>query len=102
MAGLAAWLGMTRQALLSWKADDRFFVVITRARQRIEADNVVNGISGAYESRINGLNLASNFGYAQKTESAITGANGGPIQFTDTERAARLAAILEAVKKRSG
>ena len=38
--------------------------------------------------------------YREKTAMELTGANGGPVQITDTERAARLAAILQAAQAR--
>lgn len=98
MAGLAVWLGVSRQNLNEWKKENRFHDVIMRARDRIEENNIKMGMIGVYESRTNALNLASNFGYAQKTESQVTGPGGGPIQFTDTERAARLESLLNASK----
>ena len=37
--------------------------------------------------------------YGEKTSMELTGANGGPVQISDTERAAKIAAILAALKK---
>lgn len=39
--------------------------------------------------------------YGDKTSMELTGANGGPVQISDTERAARLAAIMEAARRRA-
>lgn len=38
--------------------------------------------------------------YGDRTAMELTGADGGPVQFSDTERAARIAAILAAAQAR--
>ena len=38
--------------------------------------------------------------YGERTAMELTGANGGPVQITDTERAAKIAALLAAAKTR--
>ena len=38
--------------------------------------------------------------YREKTSMELTGANGGPVQISDTERAAKIVAILAAAKAR--
>lgn len=38
--------------------------------------------------------------YGERTAMELTGAGGGPVQVSDTERAAKIAAILEAAKRR--
>ena len=38
--------------------------------------------------------------YGEKTSMELTGANGGPVQISDTERAAKVAAILAAAQAR--
>lgn len=38
--------------------------------------------------------------YGDKTSMELTGADGGPVQITDTERAAKIAAILASAKAR--
>lgn len=38
--------------------------------------------------------------YGEKTSMELTGAEGGPVQFTDSERAAKLAAIVAAAQAR--
>lgn len=39
--------------------------------------------------------------YRENSRMELTGANGGPVRFTDTERAARIAAILESARRRA-
>jgi hypothetical protein len=38
--------------------------------------------------------------YGEKSSMELTGADGGPVQFSDTERAAKVAALLAAAKQR--
>lgn len=38
--------------------------------------------------------------YGDRTAMELTGADGGPVQVSDTERAAKIAAILDAAKRR--
>ena len=73
MAGLAYALEIDRRTLINYKNTDEFFPLIMRARDKIEQDNVTKGLAGVYESRINTLNLASNYGYATKNETDISG-----------------------------
>ena len=69
MAGLAYSLGFAdRHSLLDYKGKPEFTSVVTRAKLRIESDNIEKGITGEYEAKTNNLNLASNFGYGTKSE----------------------------------
>ena len=66
MAGLAHHLGINRLTLNNYKYyEDRpeFLTIITRARERIERQNVTHGVLGIHDARIAALNLASNYGY---------------------------------------
>jgi len=72
MAGLAHHLGATRETLNQYKKDDRFSDIIAQARERIHRQNINLGLIGCHDSRISALNLASNFGYAQKKDVDIT------------------------------
>lgn len=38
--------------------------------------------------------------YGEKTSMELTGADGGPVEFTDTERAAKIAAIIASAQAR--
>uniref|UniRef100_A0A6M3XQF4 Putative terminase small subunit n=1 Tax=viral metagenome TaxID=1070528 RepID=A0A6M3XQF4_9ZZZZ len=87
MAGLASWLNISRETLNQYhngnipgqvQAEDeenarKFSDIITRARGRIHANNVEMGMVGAYDNKINALNLASNFGYSTKQEISSSG-----------------------------
>jgi len=70
VAGLALALGFnSRQSLLNYNGE--MLDILTRAKLRIEADNVEKGQSGEYEARTNNLNLASNYGYSQRSSVSI-------------------------------
>ena len=83
MAGLAEALDINREVLNRYSSGQQpgqeyeisqaIRGVISRARRRIETNNINMGLMGAYESRINQLNLSSNFGYSQKQELEHTG-----------------------------
>lgn len=83
MAGLACALDINRTILNQYAAgrqptqetqiSQAMQDVISRARRRIEQNNVNMGLMGAYESRINQLNLSSNFGYSSKQEVEHSG-----------------------------
>ena len=82
ITGLALYLGFAnRQSLYDYEQNnnghERYSGTIARARARIEVENLTGGMQGRYESRTNALNLAANFGYAQKKE--ISGADGQPL-----------------------
>ena len=70
MAGLAVCLDIDRHTLLqnAYSKDKVFNAVVTRARRKIEESNLTHGMIGAHEARLSALNLASNFGYSDKSE----------------------------------
>lgn len=79
MAGLTLALGFSSRQSLHDYADRgpkdnsdtdslRFLDVIACARNEVEQDNVEGGMMGEYESKITGLNLASNFKYFTRQE----------------------------------
>ncbi len=71
MSGLAVFLDCDRRNLVNYTDRDEFFPILLRAKQRIEQDNIANGLSGTYENRINALNLCSNFGFSMKSEDTV-------------------------------
>ena len=73
MAGLARALEIDRKTLNNYKEDDNFFPIISRARERIHEQNVTLALLGCHDSRIAALNLASNYGYAIRTETEVSG-----------------------------
>lgn len=79
MSGLARRLGMSRQSLINYSEKTKFLDAIKAARDRVEED---------VESRMNekhtftpGLifNAKNNFGWKDKSEQEITGAEGGAL-----------------------
>jgi hypothetical protein len=74
MAGLAEHLGIDRSTLLAYEREDQrpqFQGIVDRARARIHRENVTMALLGIHESRAAILNLASNFGYSQRTSVDI-------------------------------
>ena len=67
MAGLAMTLNMSREALNNYTDKDIFVDIIARARERIHHQNITMAMVGCYDSRIAALNLASNYGYSDRT-----------------------------------
>ena len=68
MAGLAVALEVDRKTIINYGRKEEFFHIIAHARRRVEADNIEKAIVGCYDSRIAALNLASNYGYADRQE----------------------------------
>ena len=65
--GLANALGVDRRTINNYRESDKFFPIIASARARIEEQNLAMGLIGAHDSRIAALNLASNYGYSEKS-----------------------------------
>jgi len=68
IAGLASFLDTNRQTLLNYQAQEPYFDVISRAKERIEADIVAKSMLGIYNPKIAALNLASNYNYSEKQD----------------------------------
>ena len=83
VSGLAYHLDVTTETLRNYESRDEFFATIKKAKQRIE---------NALERRLYGrdvtgtiFNLKNNFGWKDKSEHAITGKDGGPVEFRKSE-----------------
>lgn len=82
--GLAYALHLSRQGLLNYEGKPEFVDTVKRAKQKIAI---------ALEQRLYGqavtgaiFNLKNNFGWKDKTEQELTGAEGGPIQIAEVRR----------------
>lgn len=71
MAGLAYHLDIERQTLNNYKKRDSYFDIIMCARKRIEKANISLAMVGCHDSKIAALNLASNYGYAVKSDISV-------------------------------
>ena len=89
LQGLLFYLGINHQTWENYRNKEDF-VEVTR---ETEAVIYQQKFSGAAADLLNANIIARDLGLADKTE--LTGRDGGPIQYSDTERAARVAAILE-------
>ena len=80
LAGLALGLGIDRKTLYNYEDRDEFFHIIKKARETVEAkyeerliwDNSPTGVIFALK----------NMGWKDKTETELSGKDGGPIQVT--------------------
>lgn len=97
ITGLALHLDTSRETLINYENRDDFFDTVKRAKLRVEADYELSLRKRGSAGDIFGL---KNFGWTDKTETEITGANGGPIEYSDVERAKRVDALLDAARAR--
>lgn len=97
ITGLALHLDTDRQTLINYENRDEFIDTVKRAKLRVEADYERSLRQRGSAGDIFGL---KNFGWADKTEHEHTGADGGPIEYSDIERAKRIDALLDAARAR--
>lgn len=84
ISGLAYHLDMTTECLRNYQEKDEFIATVKRAKQRVEI---------ALEKRLNAaapvgaiFSLKNNFGWKDKSEQELTGADGGAIKTEWTVR----------------
>ena len=85
LEGLSLYVGISRKVLHEWKNDPRKqeFRDICEELMSMQANELLNkGVSGEWNPTITKLILTKH-DYSDKVENAHTGANGGPIQFSD-------------------
>jgi len=73
IAGLARALEVDRDTINNYSKRDEYFGVITGARDKIQESNITLALAGCHDSKIAALNLASNYGYATKSETDVSG-----------------------------
>ncbi len=71
MTGLALALDLSRQGLVNYANNEKFFDTIKKARQKVEAYNEQKLISGMPATGLI-FNLKNNFGWKDTTEQSIT------------------------------
>lgn len=105
MSGLARALNIERHVLNRYRKgeheliddeDEEKFIlfssIIACARKRIEEQNISCALIGVHESRAANLNLASNFGFSQKSEHTLAGPDGKAldtkvrVEFVDADK----------------
>jgi hypothetical protein len=94
----------SRQRFSEWasafKDNQEISDTIKKIDEILETRAVKRGIDLKGNSSFLIFHLKNNYGWRDKQELEHTGANGGPIQYTDTERAARIAALVDRAKGR--
>ena len=82
LSGLAIHLGIDRQTLYNYKKDDKFFDILKKARDKVEAYYEERAI---YEDRPTGVIFAlKNMGWSDKQEIEQT--NSGEMKITITRK----------------
>ena len=81
ICGLANALGMGRSTLLEYQADDVFSNAIRNAKMKCQQYAEEYLFVGKNAAGVI-FNLKNNYGWKDKTEQEITGAEGGPLTFT--------------------
>lgn len=79
----------TRRAFEGWDEPIVYQGVVTDTMKRYSDTLLVFLLKGGKPDK-----------YRERSSTELTGANGGPVQITDTERVARVQAILAAAKAR--
>lgn len=86
IAGLALVLGVERYTIHTWaKNVDEFKVIVDRLLANQEQALISNGLAGVFNSSITKLILTKH-GYSDRQETALTGADGGPVEVRDVTR----------------
>lgn len=98
ISGLCLFLDITQETWGQYRQKEDFSEVVSRAEDVIRDQK----FSGAAADLLNANIIARDLGLRDKQDIEHTGKDGGPIQLSDTERAARLAAILDAARARRG
>jgi hypothetical protein len=78
ISGLAVWLDCDRKTIVNYGHQEEFFPTIARARRKCEAWTE----SQLFEGNDRGakFSLTNNYEWRDKTETELTGANGGAIE----------------------
>jgi hypothetical protein len=86
VAGLAVSLSCARETIHAWAREHEDFSHIVKALMAKQEKMLSNGgILGEYNASITKLILTKH-GYSEKTETAITGPDGGPLQVAEVVR----------------
>lgn len=86
VAGLAVSVGCARETIHAWAREHEEFSHIVRALMSKQEKMLANGgILGEYNASITKL-LLTKHGYSEKTETAHTGPDGGPVQIAEVVR----------------
>ena len=77
LSGLAVYLDCSRQTLLNYARDEKFFDTIARAREKCENFTEEQLFEG--NDRGAKFSLTNNFGWSDTQKLELTGADGGPV-----------------------
>lgn len=108
-AQMAVELGVVRQTLDTWtQQHPEFLDAVSRALDAAQTWWETEGRKGMWAGKqfnaaVWARSMAARFpgDYSERQKLELTGANGGPIQLSETERASRLAGLLAVAKARA-
>lgn len=61
MSGLAVWLGITRQTLVNYSHKDKFFPLIKKAKEKVQAQIEENTLDGTFNTTFAIFSLKANY-----------------------------------------
>lgn len=94
-------IGVHIDTLNEWKhTHGEFSEAYKKAKSLQESWWLTNSLLGLFPPAFACFFGKNVFRYQDRIDHELTGKGGGPIEFSDTERAARLTAILDAARKR--
>lgn len=64
--GLAVALDVNRQTILNYEKNEQFFGIISRAKERIQANKVEGGLDGSYNPKMATFMLINNYKYSEQ------------------------------------
>jgi hypothetical protein len=86
IVGLADYIDVRRQTIYEWaKENPEFSYIVDKVMKKQEKNLLKGGIAGEYNASIAKLMLTKH-GYSDKQETALTGADGGPVQVQEIQR----------------
>ena len=86
VAGLAGWLGVSRQTIYEWSKDpDKsiFSDILEGILSKQERILISSGLRGTFNASIAKLALGKH-GYSDKTDNTLSAPDGGPVQWVVT------------------
>lgn len=101
LTGLAVHLGVGRKTLYNYAHRDGFSEVLKAAYTAIELNVEQMLLKGEGSTTGAIFWLKNNANWRDKQELEHTGAGGGPIVYSDVERANRVAGLLNAARERA-
>ena len=99
ITGLAQHLGTNRQTLINYEEREEYFDTIKRAKARIEACYEERALLGDNNPVVSIFTLKNNFNWKDKSETELSGKDGGAIEHKLNLSPEQLSAIATAASR---